>query len=92
MINPLYQILKILSKKIDNFFASVGPKYAKNIPVTEKTFQDVLTSHNEQMQFEELKLDEFEEAFKNLKQNKITGFDDFHPSHVFKHFRKNYVQ
>ena len=51
-----------------------------------------MTSHNEQMHFEELKLDEFEEAFKNLKQNKITGFDDFHPSRVFKHFRKSYVQ
>ena len=28
------------------------------------------------MQFEELKFDEFEEAFKNLKRNKAAGFDD----------------
>ena len=28
------------------------------------------------MQFEELNFDEFEDSSKNLKQNKITGFDD----------------
>ena len=28
------------------------------------------------MQFEELSFDEFEEAFKSLKRNKATGFDD----------------
>ena len=28
------------------------------------------------MQFEELKFDEFEEAFKSLKRNKAAGFDD----------------
>ena len=35
-----------------------------------------MTSHNEQMQFEELNFDEFEDSSKNLKQNKITGFHD----------------
>ena len=28
------------------------------------------------MQFEDLKFDEFEEAFKSLKRNKAAGFDD----------------
>ena len=28
------------------------------------------------MHFEDLKFDEFEEAFKNLKRNKAAGFDD----------------
>ena len=46
------------------------------IPDTEKSFQGFLTSHNEKMQFEELNFDEFEEAFKSLKQNKAAGFDD----------------
>ena len=35
-----------------------------------------MTSHNEKMQFEELKFDEFEEAFKSSKRNKAAGFDD----------------
>ena len=34
------------------------------------------TSHNETMQFEDLRFDEFEEAFKGLKRNKAAGFDD----------------
>ena len=42
-----------IAKKIDNFFASVGPECAKNIPDTKKTFQGFLTSHNEQMQIED---------------------------------------
>ena len=35
-----------------------------------------MTSHNEKMQFKELNFDEFEEAFKSLKQNKAAGFDE----------------
>ena len=46
------------------------------IPDTEKAIQDFLTSHNKKMQFEELNFDEFEEAFKSLKQNKAVDFDD----------------
>ena len=48
----------------------------KKIPNTEKIFQDFLTSHNETMQFEDLKFHKFEEAFKSLKRNKAAGFDD----------------
>ena len=48
----------------------------KKISNTERKFQDFLTSHKEKMQFEELNFDEFEEAFKSLKQNKAAGFDD----------------
>ena len=49
---------------------------AEKIPNTEKTFQDFLKSLNEIMQFEELKFDAFEEAFKSLNRNKAAGFDD----------------
>ena len=35
-----------------------------------------MTSYNEKIQFEELNIDEFEEAFKSLKGNKAAGFDD----------------
>ena len=35
-----------------------------------------MTSHNEKMQFEELNVKEFEEAYERLKQNKAEGFDD----------------
>ena len=64
-----------IAKEFNNFFTSVGPKLAKKIPNTEKTFQDFLTSHNQTMQFENLKCDEFEEAFKSLKRNKAAGFN-----------------
>ena len=36
-----------------------------------------MTSHNEAVQFEDLKFDKFEEAFKSLKRNKTAAFDDF---------------
>ena len=35
-----------------------------------------MTSHNEKMQFEELNVNEFEEAYERLKQNKAEGFDN----------------
>ena len=35
-----------------------------------------MTSHNETIQFQDLKFDGFEEAFKSLKRNKAAGFDD----------------
>ena len=65
-----------IAKEFNKFFTSVGSKLAKKIPNTEKKFQDFLTSHNEKMQFEELNFDEFEKAFRSLKQNKAAGFDD----------------
>ena len=64
------------AKEFNKFFTSVGPTLVGKIPDTEKSFQDFLTSHNEKMQFEELNFDEFEEAFKSLKWNKATDFDD----------------
>ena len=65
-----------IAKELNIFFTSVRPNLAKKIPNTEKTLQDFLTSHNEKMKFEELKFDEFEQAFKSLKRNKAAGFDD----------------
>ena len=65
-----------IAKQFNKFFTSVGPTLAGKIPNTEKSFQNILTSHNEKMQFEELNFDEFEEAFKSSKQNKAAGFDD----------------
>ena len=48
----------------------------KTIPKIAKKLQDFLTSHNEKMQFEELNVNEFEEAYERLKQNKAEGFDN----------------
>ena len=50
----------------------------KTIRKVAKKLQDFLTSHNEKMQFEELNVNEFEEAYKRLKQNKAEGFDNFY--------------
>ena len=72
----IIQIPQGIAKEFNKFFTSVRPKLAKKIPNTEKTFQDFLKSHDEAMQFEELKFDKFEEAFKSLKRSKATGFDD----------------
>ena len=38
-----------IPKEFNKFFTSVGPKLAKKIPNTEKTFQEFLTFHNETM-------------------------------------------
>ena len=57
---------KEIAKEFNNFFTSVGPTLVGKILDTEKSFQD-LRSHNEKMQFEESKFDEFQEAFKSLK-------------------------
>ena len=65
-----------VAKEFNKLFTSVGPKLAKKTSNTEKTFQDILTSHYEKMQFEELNFDKLGEAFKSLKRNKAAGFDD----------------
>ena len=59
---------------------SVEPKLAKNVSNTQKIFQHVLTSHNENMDFKELNFDEFEEVFKSLKRTKTADFDDLNSS------------
>ena len=41
-----------------------------------KKNQYFFTSYNEKMRLGERKFDEFEEAFKSLKQSKAAGFDD----------------
>ena len=56
-----------IAKEFNKFFTSVLPTLPGKIPDTEKSFQDFLTSRNEEMQFEELNFDEFEEAIKSLK-------------------------
>ena len=65
-----------IAKEFNKFFTSVLPTLPGKIPDTEKSFQDFLTSRNEKMQFEELNLDEFEEAIKSLKWEKAADFDD----------------
>ena len=57
-----------IGKKFNKFVISVGSKLAKKMSNTVKKFQGFLTSHNEKMQFEE--------AFKSLKRNRASGFDD----------------
>ena len=64
-----------IAKEFNKFFTSVEPTLAGKIPDTEKTFQDFLTSHNEKMQFKESNFDEFEQAFKSLKQSNAAGFN-----------------
>ena len=59
------------AKEFNKFFTTVGPKLTKKIPNTEKEFQYFLTCHKRQMQFEELRFGEFEEACKSLKRNKV---------------------
>ena len=65
-----------IAKEFNKPFTSAERKLTRKIPNNEKIFQDFLTSHNEKMQFEELNLDEFEEALKSLKRNKAADFDD----------------
>ena len=36
------------AKEFNNFFASIGPKLAKKISNTEKTFHEFLASHNDE--------------------------------------------
>ena len=65
-----------IAKEFNKFFTSAGLKLTKKSQTLKKKIQHFLTSHNEKMQFKELNFDEFEEAFKSLKQNKAAGFDD----------------
>ena len=65
-----------IAKEFNKFFTSAGLKLTKKSQTLKKKIQHFLTSHNEKMQFKELNFDEFEEAFKSLKQNKAAGFDE----------------
>ena len=63
-------------KDSTNFLLLLDQNWEKQFPRLQKKLHDFLTSHNEKMQFEELNVNEFEEAYERLKQNKAEGFDD----------------
>ena len=79
----LYKIHKALLKNLAYFLLLLDQNRPKKSPTLKKHF-DFLTSHNETMQFEDLKFDEFEEAFKSLKRNKAAGFDDLSSNTIIK--------
>ena len=53
-----------ISKVLNKFFTSFGPKLAKKIPDTEKNILRLLRSHDEKIQFEELNFDKLEKHSK----------------------------
>ena len=65
-----------IAKEFNKSFTSIGPKVAKKSRTLKKHFKTFWHLIMKQMQFEELNFDEFEEAFKSLKWNEASGFDD----------------
>ena len=70
LTKPIYKINKTLVKNSTNFLLLLNQNWWKK-------FQDILTSHNQKLQFEELNFDEFEEAFQSSKWNKVAGFETY---------------
>ena len=62
-----------IADKFNEFFTNVGPKLAKEIKKASKNFKTYLSPVKSELEYSELTQDEFEEAFKSLKRNKISG-------------------
>ena len=64
-----------IAKEFNKYFTSVGTALASKIPVVTKDLSEYLPQCNASMEHKELSFQEFEKAFKTLKQNKAIGCD-----------------
>ena len=67
---------KLIAAEFNKFFTNVGPNLAKKIPETQTSFENYLTRSENTLDSKLLSFDEFEKAFKTLKKNKASGYDD----------------
>ena len=64
-----------IAKEFNKYFTSVGTALASKVPVVTKDLSEYLPQCNASMEHKELSFQEFEKAFKTLKQNKAIGYD-----------------
>ena len=64
-----------IAKESNKYFTSVGTALASKIPVVTKDPIEQLPECYALMEHKELSFQEFEKAFKTLKQNKAIGYD-----------------
>ena len=62
---------KSVTEKFNEFFVSIGLNLANKIPQCNETFKSYLPTVNKTLNETVLNEDEFEEAFKSLKRNKV---------------------
>ena len=58
-----------IAKEFSKYFTSVGTALASKIPIVTKNLREYLLQCNASMEYKELSFQEFEKAFKKLKQN-----------------------
>ena len=64
-----------IAKAFNEFYVQVGPSLAKKIKKPKRCYTSYLIQTQSKLQYFDLKLEEFQEAFKTLKRNKSTGHD-----------------
>ena len=67
---------KTIAKTFNNFFVKTGPNLAWKTPKSDKNFEAYISKANTNLKENYLTEDEFLEAFKSLKTNKASGFDE----------------
>ena len=61
---------------IYNLFITIGPNLLSNIPKSDTSFEAYISKANTKLHKNPLTEDEFLEAFKSLKINKVPGFNE----------------
>ena len=59
-----------IAEEFNKYFTNVGPNLASKIQSTYKTFEDFLFPVQKNMEQKDLTFEEFEKAFKSVKNNK----------------------
>ena len=72
----------LIANTFNKYFVNVGPDLARNIPSSEKHFTDYIHKTDKTLDEKSLTLQELETAFKTLKTDKASGFDEINPNVV----------
>ena len=64
-----------IAKEFNKYFTSAGAAFASKIPIVTKDVIEYLPQRNASTEHTELSFQEFENAFKTLKRNKVIGCD-----------------
>ena len=70
------KILESIAESFNKYFTQIGPKLAKDIGTSTKSFNEYIKKHDTTQPEKVISVNELKDAFFSLKINKSTGYDD----------------
>ena len=70
------KILESIAESFNKYFTQIGPKLAKDIGTSTKSFNEYIKKHDTTQPEKVISVNELKDAFFSLKINKSAGYDD----------------